>query len=165
MGLLSFLYDSKGMEHDSKGMEYDWMAWSMPTQASFGGELRLGFPACQRLLAAPVSPGGPCATSAPVHSACLTCADRYAAPEQREQQGQQEAEQAQPQDAQRHQAQGGGGACGGSGQQQEAEGSEEEGEEEFHDALSSLGEAFQLMGGRRATLCVSSEVRQQGLLM
>lgn len=42
-----------------------------------------------------------------------------------------------------------------------ASGDEEEEEEEedaFHDAVSSLGEAFALQGGVRATLCVSSEV-------
>lgn len=81
--------------------------------------------------------------------------DRYAAPQQQDEEarGQQGAQPQHQQDEQQQAQQQAQGGKEGS----EEEGSEEE-EEEFHDALSSLGEAFQLMGGRRATLCVSSEV-------
>ena len=95
-----------------------------------------------------------------LHPRCLCCdpcrtADRYAAAQQQdeEQRGQQPGTQ--QQDAQQQQA--GSAACSSGEDQQGSE--DEEDEEEFHDALSSLGEAFRLMGGRRATLCVSSEVR------
>ncbi|KAL4420786.1 hypothetical protein ABPG75_010442 [Micractinium tetrahymenae] len=83
--------------------------------------------------------------------------ERYAAAaaadqEQREQQQEQDAAHAQPPHAaeQRGQQQ----AQQGQQPKQQA-GSDED---DFHDAMSSLGEVYSLQGGRRATLCVSSEV-------
>ena len=91
-------------------------------------------------------------------------ADRYAGgPEPQQQAGeapvaanqQQQPQQPPPPTQQQQQGQPAQPACDNGG---EASGSDEEGEEQFHDALSSLGEVYQLQGGKRATLCVSSEV-------
>ncbi|KAL4451304.1 hypothetical protein ABPG77_009376 [Micractinium sp. CCAP 211/92] len=79
--------------------------------------------------------------------------DRYAAAEaEQEQRDQQHDPQVQ--------------SLGAAGQQdqqrtqQEQPGEQQAGsdEDDFHDAMSSLGEVYSLQGGRRATLCVSSEV-------
>ncbi|PSC70785.1 radical SAM domain-containing [Micractinium conductrix] len=89
--------------------------------------------------------------------------DRYAPPaeqQQAEQRGgtpptpapsaEQQQQQQQQQDEQQQQQR--------RREQRRQQDGEEEDEEQFHDALSSLGDVFSLQGGRRATLCVSSEV-------
>lgn len=94
--------------------------------------------------------------------------DRYAAAAEaaQEQQAQQQSPQAPGVAEQRDQQQAQQAQAGEQQQGEQVAAGEQQGgqqagsndDEDFHDAMSSLGEFYSLQGGRRATLCVSSEV-------